>query len=206
MKRRWWAVAACAVVALGSGGWYAYHRLEEAAAEHVAVTVLSDPTVKREVAAVMRQAYGRSAGELEHALATESNTSLTSKGALRTPPGPTSPSAPSQGAAPSQGVGSSAGRTGGSGAASGGGASPAAPLTSVASTPASAESQPIVFHSKQQAIDFILSRFTRAEILEYARLYAERSKLTPAEKARIKAQILSRFTPQQIAALEAVLG
>ena len=59
------------------------------------------------------------------------------------------------------------------------------------------------FTSRQQLIRFAMSRFTKAQIAHYIQLYAERASLTEQQKAQIKQQILSHFTPAQIKAMAA---
>lgn len=59
------------------------------------------------------------------------------------------------------------------------------------------------FTSRQQLIQFAMSRFTTSQIANYVRLYAERASLSPQYKAQIKEQILSHFTPAQIQAMAA---
>ena len=59
------------------------------------------------------------------------------------------------------------------------------------------------FTSRQQLIQFAMSRFTKVQIAHYIQLYAERASLSEQQKAQIKQQILSHFTPAEIQAMAA---
>jgi hypothetical protein len=48
-----------------------------------------------------------------------------------------------------------------------------------------------------------MSHFTAAEIVHYSAMYAKRSSLSSQQKNEIKEEILSHFTPAELAAMEA---
>jgi hypothetical protein len=60
-----------------------------------------------------------------------------------------------------------------------------------------------VANNRQEAIQFAMSRFSTKEIMHYMTVYQDRRNLTASQKKAIKAEILSRFTPEEIRELAA---
>jgi hypothetical protein len=58
------------------------------------------------------------------------------------------------------------------------------------------------FNNRDEAVKYAMSRFTAAEIAHYLNEYKNRAKLTPQQKNAIKAEILSRFTAEELRAMQ----
>ncbi|WP_067617946.1 hypothetical protein [Alicyclobacillus acidiphilus] len=220
MKKWMWVVSAVVIVA-AAGGWYGQHRLKEIAADQV-VSLLSQPQTKQEIndaiSHMLKQGKsgsgstfgsagsGSQANAVSAALATvgqsiaNANTTSATRGASSSgASGANSGSAQSElqgtqgggdSSKPGASTGSAAGNPGANGE-SGSGAN---------------DSDVPKFTSEQQVIQYAMSHFTTQQLLYFAQAYANRGKLTTAQKDAIKQQILSQFTPQEIQAMERALG
>jgi hypothetical protein len=90
-------------------------------------------------------------------------------------------------------AGTAAGQTGstGTGTASKGGNAASAPASSA-----------LKFNSREEAIAYAKSKFSTAEIASYTTKFLNKDSLSSAEKKQIKQDIMSRFTPQEMKALQ----
>jgi len=70
--------------------------------------------------------------------------------------------------------------------------------------PAKQEQQPAApaIANRAEAVAYAQSKFSATEIAQFSSAYANRKNLSKAEKDEIKQQILSRFTPQELQALQ----
>lgn len=64
----------------------------------------------------------------------------------------------------------------------------------------------VSFSSQQAAVNYAVSKLSPGEMAQLANDYAHRNSLTPAQKTQIESQILSKFTPQQLAAMAQTLN
>ena len=174
------------VVVLGAaGGWYANHLITERVGNQV-VTMLTDPSVQNEIAGLGNSVNIGGTSSVNSAPSNSSTTSQKS-GAARGSQGVKSTTSASS----ENGNSSDANPSGSSGSAT---SSPIAQPTSSPGVPQ--------FTSRQQLIQFAMSRFTKQQIASYLKMYMNRSSLSEQQKASIKAQILSHFTPAEIRAME----
>lgn len=184
MKKNTIMASVVVVGVLGIGGWYADHRIKQAMANQV-VAILNSPSAQKDIANLAQSV---------HIPQQVSGLIPTSKN-----------SAPSAGTSSSRGAGAasnamkpapnSAQSSQNAQSAPGSASGSAAARTQSASAP--------VFTSRQQVVNYAMSHFTHAEIVNYLQLYMNRATLTEQQKAQIKMQILSHFTPSEIQAMEA---
>ncbi|SDW16663.1 hypothetical protein SAMN04489725_102246 [Alicyclobacillus hesperidum] len=193
MKKWIWGVPMIACVLVG-GAWYANHRVKQAVAAQV-VTLLTQPQTKKEVQAMLKSLPSAASAGASVSRQPESTNHAATPASLG-----------GAVAGSSNGTESDARDANPSHPSSKSSVSLSGKAPSASAVVNPEEQGAPQFQNREQAIQFAMSRFSEAELAEYARLYAQRGSLTPAEKEKIKEQILSHFTPAQIAALEAALG
>lgn len=197
-----------AICLIGGGLFYANHRVKEAVGAQV-VNLMSQPQGQQEISQLLQQ-YQSSTGSVGSA-GSASGTSKQTKAAG---------GSLSNGSGGSESSGHST--TGGSGSnravgASGGGsqsiqvtthvtANASSPATSRGvsnkTTQAGRSSGVPTFTSRAQVVQFAMSRFSESEIAHFAQQYAQRQQLSQSQKDQIKAEILSDFSPAELAAME----
>ena len=74
--------------------------------------------------------------------------------------------------------------------------------TKPAVAPATGEAAPVL-KNRDEAISYAKSKFSTGEIATYTTKFLNKDKLTAAEKNQIKAEIMSRFTAEELRALQA---
>lgn len=175
------------IVVIAGGVEYVNHRVKEAVGNQV-VSILRDPSTQREIAQYLHHSSLQIGSQLLAGSSGGARASAhhpTDAKASKSPQGNTDTS--------TAGVTSSSTQPPSSGKTS-------------TQTPTPDKSVPTqagpVFTSRQQLIDFAMSHFSEAEIAHYAQLYSQRKALSASEKAAIKAQILSHFTSNELAAME----
>lgn len=62
------------------------------------------------------------------------------------------------------------------------------------------------FSSKQAAVNYAVSKMSAKEMAQLANDYAHRNSLSASQKTQIEAQVVSQFTPQQLAAMAQALN
>ena len=215
MKHKNLYVSLVVVVALvAGGGWYLQHVVTEKVGNQV-LAALSNTCVQNEISGLANSTLlGNTTGlgtanhgaqASSHGQASGSGndaaSSTSSQGAGTGGNNGSTGSGQGSGQGVSQGTGSGASTSSSSGqVASNGQGGQGAVQTSQANGSASGVPN---FTSRQQLIQFAMSRFTTAQIAHYIQLYAERASLSEQQKAQIKQQILSHFTPAEIQAMAA---
>lgn len=173
---------------VGGGIWTAEHMVRQKVANQV-VDILNNPSTEQQINQLVN-------GAASSSKAAES--SLNKKSGTKGTPSQSEASGHSAGSD----SGSTTGSTAGSAAAKGSGSN--AGSSSTGGNSAGSSSTPD-FTSRQQVVQYAMSHFTQSEIAHYTYLYLHRSSLRSSEKAAIKAQILSRFTPQELQAMESAV-
>jgi hypothetical protein len=166
-----WWIALVSVAVLAGGGWYAKEAVTHRMAEQVLDTV-KDPNIQKQINEAMNNP------QLAQSLKQAVGSSL---------------------AAGQQASGDA--QTKGENSAIGTNGKATQEKSAQTSSGGSGQSSGLAFANRDEAIRFAMSRFSAAEIAQFASAYANRKNLSSAEKARIKAEILSRFTPEEIDAL-----
>jgi hypothetical protein len=169
--KRRWWIAFVSVAVLAGGGWYAKEAVTQRMAEQLMDTV-KDPNIQKQINEAMN------------------NPQLTQS--LKQAIG-TSPAVGQQAFGEAQ----AKGKNGAGGTIGKATQEKSAQTTSEGS----GQSTELAFANRDEAIRFAMSRFSATEIAQFASAYANRNNLSSADKARIKAEILSRFTPEEIDAL-----
>ncbi len=228
MKKWPWVLGVVVIVIVG-GGWVTVRKVEQAATGKLVAQVLSDPNVQKELQNINVNQINQAiksltpTGTIALGSPHPGSTSAALKGSAShfaplgsAPAGSSYASAtasPSSRSTPATHIGASKSTNGGassssrtnptnqSGAPSRPGSS-SSPRANVSPGYTSGAATVPVFSSRQQVINFALSRFTQAQILQYAYLYAHRSSLTSAQKQQIKDQVMANFSPSQLAAME----
>lgn len=195
--KKWLAITCAAVCVVTGGLWYADYRVKEAIGNQVA-SVLSDPNSQAEINNIVNSAGNGVSNQLAGAIGNE----LGNASATNSTGGSSGQSGASGGSARggSSGTNSSGGANGAAGSNASGSGSNGSNRVGNAT---GGQSAAPTFTSRQQVINYAMNKFTTAQISKYAYEYAHRSALTQAEKNQIKADILSRFTPAEIAAMRA---
>ncbi|QSO51145.1 hypothetical protein JZ785_20155 [Alicyclobacillus curvatus] len=202
MKHRNLYVSLVVVLAVvAGGGWYLEHKVTGEVANQV-LAVVSNTSVKNELAGLsnnplLANAAGLYAGNNPsnpqgQAATSGNSTGSGSKSGQGTSAGAKNPSGASGQGSGTQSSTSSTGQQSnhGQGGQASGHAGQGQTSTGASGAP--------TFTSRQQLIQFAMSRFTTSQIANYVRLYAERASLSPQQKAQIKQQILSHFSATEI--------
>jgi hypothetical protein len=195
VKRKWLTAMAAVIILLGAGIWYAKQLISE--------KIYDEITKNLETVDVNKEIEKLQASELEKIVS-----------------GVQVPQQSSAGDVLSKNGGSTgrAGEAANSTGQAGEGKNAVAPIVVEASTPSSSSPSPnsqvspsnsgsastsTQVKNRSEAIAYAQKKFSTQEIVHYTAVYANRAKLSAEEKARIKAEILSRFTSEEIRMLSA---
>ncbi|MDI3257684.1 MAG: hypothetical protein QJR01_08195 [Kyrpidia sp.] len=194
--KKWVIVGTAAVLVAVGGGWYAEQLIYQKVGNHIE-DMLQDPSVQQQVehAAGDPRVVAKLTDAANHlkdqsasgGRGADSPTSSTPRG---------SPGDPEGGAAAASA--DAAGTIGRAGSAAGTSPQPSSGPAAAGGT-SGQSSGPLVFHSRSEAIQFAMSRFSPAEIARYMSMYLRG--MTPEEKRAAKADVLARFSPAEIRAL-----
>lgn len=218
--KKWMWTIPLALCVIGGSGWYAEHRMKQAVGKQM-VNLLSQPDSQQEINQLLAQYGVGGTGGSASSIGTQNSTTSTVPNSVKDVHD--SSHAAGNASSHSASVGTTLQKASGSGSASSEtttkhASSPKRAHTSAGHTDAHSSStaskvsttKPThttstklpVFTSRQQIVQFAMSRFTQGEIAHYIKLYAERSTLTRQQKDQIKAEVLSHFTPAEIQDME----
>ncbi|MCF8566819.1 hypothetical protein LLE49_19030 [Alicyclobacillus tolerans] len=188
------AYSVLAIALVGGGGWYAKHLAAQALGKQV-VTIVDSPTAQQEINKIVKHQSQQQIHQTLSNIEKQAASKIPSVKVGSQPVLQNSTTGNQTAGAVNSGTGSDEGSIGGNAPSS-------APVSS-SGTPSPSSGDTPTFSSRQQVIDYAMSHFTAQEIAHYMYLYLHRSTLTSLQKDAIKQQILSHFTPAQIAAMAA---
>lgn len=188
MKKKLLLTLAVLAILLIAGGWYAKQVLTDKIFDQVE-TALKDPEIQKEIAQL-------DTDKLQEELKTIDTDKLVgeaggSSAPSASPDGKSTPDTPTASEAPNSTAKP--------------GSSTAKPSAQPDKTPAPAKdnkpSKGLAFDNRNDAANYAMKKFSASEIVHYMSVYKNKGSLTPEQKKEIKADILSRFSSDEIKAL-----
>lgn len=192
--KKWLIGIVTTLIVIGGGLWYADYKVKQAIGNQV-VTILKTHDLQNIIAQAARgkDGIGTSSISSVNPSAVVSVSSKVGQTAQSTTPNETETTGSATTPGPSTGSATTTDTNPKD--------SPSTQAPTTDTHPSSGDSVP-VFTSREDIINYAMSKFTPSELAQYAEDYANRKSLTSEQKAQLEQQILSHFTAQEISAMQ----